>query len=121
MSLEASIKALLAPLASGRLYADIAPETPIFPLITYQQVGGESLWFMERAMPDHKHARVQFNVWSASRIEANTIAKQIEAALCAAKFEFPAVQPLGALTALYEEAIKKYGTRQDFGIWFPDP
>jgi len=121
VSLESDLKTLLGTLTDGRFYPDVPPDAPTFPLITYQQIAGRSLWLTERVMPGHKNARVQFNVWAATRVEANAIAAQIEALLCAARVVFPAVEPLGALTALYESAIKKYGTRQDFGIWYPDP
>lgn len=118
MSLESSLKSLLNPLVGSRVYPDVAPDTATFPLITYQQVGGEAGWYLEKEIPSHKHARVQVNVWSNSRAEANTLARQLEAAICHSAF---VAEPYGALTALYEPEIKKFGTRQDFGIHYPDP
>ena len=79
MSLEADIRSLLADLVAGRVYPDVPPDVPAFPYITYQQVGGVPLWFSDRkAMPSHKNARLQFNVWAKSRLEANTICRALE-------------------------------------------
>ncbi len=117
MSFEVDLRALLLTVVP-RVYPDVTPDTVTFPLITYQQVGGEARAFLEKRLPSHKHARVQVNVWSTSRIEANALARQIEKTLIESSFT---VEAYGAFVALYEPAIKKYGTRQDFGIWYPDP
>jgi len=71
--IEQTIHDLLSSLVDGRIYPDTLPDVPVYPAITYQQVGGESLWFGENAMPDHKHARMQINVWSNTRLEASNI------------------------------------------------
>lgn len=118
MSFEGDFRALLLTLTGGRVYPDTAPDTAAYPFITYQQVGGESLWFSEKAIPDHKHARIQVNVWSKSRAEANAIARKIEKAICESPF---AAAPLGAFVALYESSLKNYGSRQDFSLWYRDP
>lgn len=118
MSFEQDIRSLLADLVEDRVHPDTAPDVPIFPYITYQQVGGTALWFMDRAKPSHKHARMQFNVWARTRAEANQIAREIEDRLMTGSFE---AAPYGGIVALYEEKLKLYGTRQDFGVWYPDP
>lgn len=118
MSVEADIRATFANLVDGRLYPDTAPDVPVFPYITYQQVGGNSRWFTEKAKPSHKHARLQFNVWARTRDAANRIARQIEDRFMTGPFD---AEPYGEFVALYEEKLKLYGTRQDFGVWFPDP
>lgn len=118
MSYEATLRTLLADLVDGRVYPDVPPDKATFPLVTYQQVGGVSLWFGERAMPGHKNARVQVNVWADTRLQANQIARAIEGRMCTGMLSS---EPFGAAVALYEDSIKKYGTRQDFGFWFPDP
>jgi hypothetical protein len=118
MSLEAELFALLGPLAAGRCYPDVLPDSPEFPCISYQQVGGRSLWFRERQMPRHKHARIQINVHAARRLDANALARAVEGALCTSTLN---VEPLGAFVNTYEDLLRLYSTRQDFGIWYPDP
>lgn len=118
MSLEADLKAAFADLVGGRMYPDTAPDVVAFPCLTYQQVGGNSLWFQEKAKPSHKHARLQFNVWSRSRAEANQIARQIEDRFMTGTFD---AEPFGELVALYEDKLKLYGARQDFGVHYLDP
>lgn len=118
MSYEATLRTLLADLVDGRVYPDVPPDKATFPLVTYQQVGGVSLWFSERAMPDHKNARVQINVWADTRVQANQIARAIEGRICVGMLSSV---PFSGIFPLYVNGIKKYGTRQDFGFWFPDP
>ncbi len=118
MSLESDLYVLLAPLVEGRVSPDVLPDKPTFPCITYQQIGGRSAWYSEKAMPSHKHARIQLNVWAKTRAQASEIARAAEGLLCDSDL---VAEPFGALTALYEELLKLYGTRQDFGVWYPDP
>jgi uncharacterized protein DUF3168 len=117
MSFEADLRALIMPITT-RCYPDVTPDAPVFPLSTYQQVGGEAYAYLEKKLPNHKHARMQITVWSADRIDANRMARLIEKALIESAFT---VEAYGAFVALYEPEIKKYGTRQDYGIWYPDP
>ena len=112
--LEESLYALLAPLAAGGATPDVTPDSPVFPCITYQQVGGEAYQYVEKKLPDHRHARVQINVHARNRLDASRIARAVERAL----IESPLVaQAYGALISTYEDTLKIYGTRQDFGIW----
>lgn len=115
MTLEAKLKVLLGALVGGRAYPDVTPDKPEFPLIVYQGVGGQERWYVEGKRREKRNQRLQVFVWAATRAQASIIADQIGTALC--ESDFPSVEPYGSPTSLYEEAIKKYGTRQDFGIW----
>ena len=115
MSLEAQIKTLLGPVVSGRCYPDTIPDgTPTFPLIVYQGVGGTAFEYMDKTLPDQEHARVQVVVWSKTRLEASQIAREAREALVLSDM---AVETYGAAVWLYEEALKLYGARTDYGIW----
>lgn len=115
MSLEAQIKTLLGPLVGGRCYPDTIPGgTPTFPLVIYQGVGGFAIEFMDKTLPDKDHARVQIVVWSKTRLEASQIARQAREALVGSDM---AVETYGAPVWLFEEALKLYGARTDYGIW----
>ena len=46
---------------SSRVYPIVAPEKTDTPYITYQQVGGEAVSFLE-GVADRKNARIQINV-----------------------------------------------------------
>lgn len=118
MSIEEDLVALLAPIVEGRIYPDESPDNPVFPLIIYQQIGGKAGWYLENKVPSHKHARIQIDVFSRRRTEANRLARSIEGLICESAF---IAEPYGAFTALREEPLKLYGTRQDFGIWYADP
>lgn len=113
MALEEELVLLLGPLAGGRVYPDAAPEDATLPFIVYQQVGGTAFWYVENAIPSHRHARVQIGVWATSRQEANGIAHAIERAICESGL---VAEPYGAFTAVSEPDMRMYGTRQDFGF-----
>jgi hypothetical protein len=118
MSFEADFRALLLTVCP-QVYPDVTPDAgAVFPCLIYQQVGGQAYAYMEKRLPDHKHARMQVSVWADSRVVANALARQVEKALVESPF---AVEPYGAFVATYEPAIKKYGSRQDFGVFYPDP
>ncbi|WP_439444440.1 DUF3168 domain-containing protein [Xanthomonas translucens pv. translucens] len=109
------MQALLAPLAAGSAWPDVPPDVPVFPYITYQGAGGRALTYLEKKRPDKLHTRLQVNVWATTRMEANAIARAIERRLVESRFT---MEVYGAFTSLHEQSIKKYGTRQDFGIWY---
>lgn len=117
MTIEELLRQIIGPAVGNRVSPDITPDNPVFPLATYQQLGGRAGWYSDKTMPDHKHGRFQINVWSKTRLEASTIARTIEGLICASEL---VAEPYGAPTSLYVEALKLYGTRQDFGIWFKD-
>lgn len=120
MSIEKTLTDLIGPLCSNQIYWDTLPEgyKVTGPVVIAQQVGGESEWFVENAMPSHMHARIQIVVWSTRRTTSNALARLIEKTLCEAAL---VGQPYGAFVAIYEEAMKLFGTRQQFGFWYPDP
>lgn len=118
MSLESSIFDSLKSLVSNRVYPDVAPISTALPYITYQQVGGRAVSFLESAVVGKRNARVQVNCWAATRLAASNLARSAEDALvvdttCRAI-------PLAAMVATFEDETEPplYGTRQDFSIWY---
>lgn len=115
MSLEAQLVAVLGPLVSGRVYPDTPPDAPTFPCIVYQQVGGQAVEYLEGKVADQDHARVQVVVWAKTRLQASQIARQARVALVEGSLK---ATTYGAPVSLYEEALKLYGARTDFSIWY---
>lgn len=116
MTVASDTLTTLQSLAGGRVYPDIAPHGAALPYIVCQQVGGQSPTFMERASPSKANARMQVTVWSRTRIQAETISRQAEAAMVEATI-FDA-KPLGDQIAEYDEDTGLRGSRQDFSVWF---
>jgi hypothetical protein len=116
MTTETDIKDALSPLVGGRVFPDVAPPKAARPCITYQQVGGRPVAFMERALPSKKNGRFQINTICSSRTEAAALALQIhEALILATSMQ---ATPLDEPTALAPDTTTDiYGTRQDFSIW----
>lgn len=115
MTIEADLHSLLAPLAAGGAFPDAADDDAVAPYIVYQQVGGISTQFVERALPSKKNGRFQVAVWAATRKEAAAIGLQIEnAMLLTTAFQ---VELVGGPIADRDSVTKLRGSRQDFSIW----
>lgn len=117
MSFKSELRDLLIANVCPRVYPRVTPDVPNFPLIIYQQVGGEAYAYVEKKLPDHKHARMQLTFWAKDSEEAGDLARATEKLLI--ESEWPA-EAYGAVTDLYEQKLKIYGERQDYGIWYPD-
>lgn len=115
MTVESTIVTLLGPLVSGRIYPDVAPPDAVRPYLTYQQVGGKSVQFLDASLPSRKNGRFQINVWSETRKQTALLALQAEAALVAATSLQPTV--LGEPMATFEPDTKLYGSLQLFSLW----
>lgn len=115
MTVESSIYTALQGLVGGRCYPDVAPELATRPYISFQQVGGSAVNFIDPTVPSKKNARFQINAWADTRAQAATLAGQIEDALRVVTTLRTTV--LGAPVASYEPDTKLRGTRQDFSFW----
>lgn len=113
--MEALIKAALNDLVDGRVYPDVTPDNPPLPLIVYQQVGGIDYVYVDKESPNHENARVQVYVWADSRMEARRIARQARNNIMKKILKS---EPVGAPTSLHHPELNRYGTRQDFSIWY---
>lgn len=114
MSMESILTAALVNLCP-RVYPDIAPENTGKPYLTWQQVGGEPVNFVDGGVPSKKNARVQVNVWAATRLDAAALAVQVEDALRGVTALQTTV--LGSPIAIYEPETKLRGSMQDFSFW----
>lgn len=115
MTVESSIYDTLKALVANRVYPDLAPLNTVRPFITYSQVGGEALSFLENTLPDKKHGRFQIDVYSDSRAACASVALQVEAVMTAATaFQSRAI---GAPVSTYEPDVLIFGTQQDFSVF----
>jgi hypothetical protein len=115
MTMEVNLAALVEPLLAGGLWPDIADIDVDLPYATFHQVGGQTVDPIDGSAPGLWCARVQINVWSMTRNEANTKMRAIEEALRASPFN---ARPVGALRAEYNEVTKVRGAMQDFEVWW---
>ena len=115
MSIEVTLKDLLGPLVGGRAWPDLMKEgNTTFPFIVYQQVGGRVVEYVGGQLADKDHCRMQVVVWSKNRLEASALARDIREAIVTTLKG----SSYGAPVSLYEEALKAYGARIDFSIWY---
>lgn len=120
MSIEFDIREAIVHHAPDRVFPDMAPSSALNtndPFVTFTQIGGEAQAIVSG--PDKlRRIRVQINVWSRSRLEANTIARAVEESMRKAT-EFTGFR-LAEFTAVYDQPTGWYGTTQDFRvIWRP--
>lgn len=114
MTLEADLSVLLKVICQ-RVFPDVAPAGTVTPYITWQSIGGESIYTLANTPIDKRHTLMQVNVWALSRFQATTMARDIEAAM-AASSTFTAT-PSGEPISVYEDDTKLYGAIQRFAIW----
>ena len=116
MTVESMLFDALKGLVSNRVFPDIAPDLTPRPYITYQQVGGVAVNFLDPTIPSKSNGRIQVNVWADTRAQAAALAKQVEDALRAVTALQTTVE--GAPIGIFELDTKLRGTMQDFSVWF---
>ena len=117
MSVESLISGAVTGLVSGNVWPDIAPAgVTALPRITYQQVGGQAINFLENVPAGKRNGRFQVNCWGATRLQVAALSRQVEDAIKSTNALYPTI--LAAPVAIYEPDTKLYGTRQDFSVWF---
>lgn len=111
MSLESSLQSTLLTVCP-RAFPDYAPPGTATPFVTWQQIGGKELSYADDTVPDKRNARIQITVWAETRIAANALSLQIEAAMIA-----QSNRAIGALLATHDEDANLRGAMQDFTVW----
>ena len=115
MTIEADIFTAIKALAGDRCFPDFAPLSTVRPYITYVQIGGEALSYIDNTIPDGKHGRFQVNVWGDTRASVSALMLQVEAAMIQAT-AFSA-RPLSAPSSDYDHDSLVYGAMQDFSVF----
>lgn len=113
MIMESDLFTLLKTLCP-RVYPDVAPEGTARPYITWQGIGGVTARYIDGTAADKRNTLMQVNVWSGTRLEALTLIRAVEDALCASAFS---VIPHGEPLSTYEPDVALYGCIQRFEIW----
>lgn len=103
----------ISALFGGRVFPDTAPPQAIAPYVIYQQVGGKAFNYAGGGAKDKKPARIQFIVWATTRLEANTLIRQLEDILVSDPF-FGIDE--GAAVARSDHQTLR-GAMQDFSFW----
>lgn len=112
MTLEETLVAALKTV-TPKVYPDVAPAGAAVPYLTYQQIGGKAIAYLDGSLPDKECAWVQISVWSATREEAKRLILAAETKICATM----QASPQGASIAAYSEDSGRRGAHQDFEIW----
>lgn len=116
MTVESLLFSALGSLVANRVFPDVAPLNTAKPYLTYQQVGGTAVSFLESGIVGKRNGRFQINAWATTRLDAAALSRAVEDALVTSTPLRAYV--LGAPVAIYEPETLLYGTRQDFSIWF---
>lgn len=107
--------AALAPLFDGRVYPGTVPFDTPKPYITYVQVGGEDPSFIDGALHNKEHARMQLNLWHEDDELARNLIRQVRNTLVQATTM--TARPIGAYIDRNEPDLGLFGKQQDFSIW----
>lgn len=112
--MEASLFTLLKAICP-RTYPDFAPTSTVRPYVTFQKIGGQAINYTGGEIPTERNADVQINVWSDTRLQADTLIQQIEDALRSAT-AFTA-RPNAAPMTDFDADMQVYACLQDYSIW----
>lgn len=123
MSFKSDLIALLTPHFEG---GDVFPLTTPdgynkrYPFGILQGVGGEDRMYVDQSLPDLIHRRVQVWIWGEDYLEVEAQQELVYATLLGSinnpLTRFVGVEPKGGPTDDYNDVLKLYGSRQDFGI-----
>lgn len=114
MSLESDLYTVLSGVCP-RSFPDFAPTNTTRPYVTYQQIGGAAVNFLERMVPNKRNARMQITVWANTRASAVSTMQAIEDAIrMSVLFQG---EPESAMTADFDAEFPVYSAIQDFTIW----
>ena len=75
-NVEEKLQALLATKCSA--YPTEATYGTEMPFLTWQQVGGEPIVYVNGKMPNYTRILVQINLWAVSDKEASRLIREIE-------------------------------------------
>jgi hypothetical protein len=115
MTVESDLFGLIKGLVGNRCFPDFAPLGTIRPFLTFEQVGGEALSFIDGSLPDKKHGRFEIGVYADSRASCAAVALQVEAAMAAATvFQASAIH---APISDYASEVKIYSSTQNFSVF----
>ena len=114
MSLETDLIPLLQAICP-RTFPDLAPSGAATPYLTYQHIGGESLRYADNTAMDKRYPLIQINAWSKTRLEALTLIRQVEEALCAS-VSLQTI-PQGESLSAHEPDTQLYGNIQRFEVF----
>lgn len=114
MTPEQAVRDTILSLVSGGVYFDTARLDKGLPVAIVSRLGGIAVNFLEAAKPSKRHLMYQINVFAKSRLEADSIGRQIQDALVANLDAYVE----GEMASTYDEPSNLSGTRQDFSIWF---
>jgi len=115
MTVESDLYGILKGLVSNRCFPDFAPLGTVRPFITFEQVGGEALSFLDGTLPDKKHGRFEVSVYADSRAACAAVALQVEGVLAAATvFQSTAIH---APISDYADEVKIYSSTQNFSVF----
>lgn len=114
MSMESDLVTLLKGICQ-RSFPDVAPNGTAAPWIVWQGIGGASARYLDNSAADKRNTLLQISVWSKTRLEALTLIRQIEDALCATASFYAG--PQGEPLSTYEPDTQLYGCLQRFDIW----
>ena len=115
MTVESDLYGILKGLVSNRCFPDFAPLGTARPFITFEQVGGEAMSYLNGTLPDKKNGRFEIGVYTDSRASCAAIALQVESVMAAATaFQASAIH---APISDYASDVMIYSSTQNFSVF----
>lgn len=110
---EEKLVAILAPLASSRVYPEILPQDPTYPAITYTVIDPGAQYSLSGAS-GLSNPHIQVDCWASTRSSVKSLAVAVKSAMDTAT-TFKGLLVAGR--SMYEEDPMIYRESMDFSIW----
>ena len=114
MSAESDLYTVLVS-QCPRVFPDFASLDTPRPYVTYQKIGGRPIVTFNKLVPNKTFSMYQINVWADTRVQADTLAWQIDSAMRLATV-FDAKPETDPVSVFEEDEPNLRGTRQDFAV-----
>lgn len=128
MSFKTDLIALLTPhFTNGDVFLMTTPDgyAPDHAFVVLQGVGGDDEMYIDQSIPDTIHRRVQAFIWGRDIQEVEAKEELLYGVLLNTINDplsrFIGVEPMGAPSDDYNDVLKLFGSRQDFGIRWKRP
>lgn len=113
MSIEGDITTALKSVCP-RVFPDFADVGTQRPYITYQLIGGPSVYALDNTPIDKRLPKLQVNCWADTRLQANQLIREVEVALT--NNPLFSATPDGESATSFDDGNAVRGAMQDFNL-----
>jgi hypothetical protein len=112
----------LTALVGTRIYPIVAPESPVYPLVTFAEIAHDKVKTSGGTSGNMNEALYQFSCWADTYASARAVANQVITALedYSGTYDSTTIQfsYYDSENEMFEPTTKKFNIPIDFTIWY---